>query len=576
MQDRPEGKSPFVSEASFNNPDIPQIRDLIGSLLVTLKNHTLYPEDHTIYWKSVVSLQERLGAFLAEHDFLHLDVEENHFLFEDAVVHRGSPRNDYLPFQLFRDGIQWLEFHKGITSEELNAFFRLIIRYRVPKEEAEGDLVTALWEASFPHLRYKKEEVLWNAEPLIDFSSFKTGQGESSAVGEGERESPPSVMRTSVTTANPAFWTLTPEEEKALRELVYEEEKRDYTEDVLEVLTIILEEQRNPENFAAILDFLAEEFGYALAQGEFHFALKFLESIDSLRESVSADEPWPLALLEDFRQRISGPKVLGSLEQAWPQIAVMGPELREDLRRALLWFPADVILTMGTMLSNVDIPVIEQLLIEIIGVHAGRDLHPISRLLDSAKETVVRKLIPLLKELDGQGPSDLLFGLVLHPSTSICRDAICALIARDPQNLKKLFPLIEDPRLPIRSLILEYMGRRRNLLAEELLLHYFEQNCDRLKDRQHILACYRALGQCGSARSIPFLRDLLLRRDWKIFLGIGDSVHQLGAALALLSMPHEKVAKAVLESAARSSFPGIRAAYHQAIEERKQKKEAGR
>lgn len=576
MQDLPAETTPLVSEARFADPDIPKIRDLIGYFLVTLKNHALYPEDHAICRKSVVTLRRRLDTFLAERDFLHLDVKEDRFLFEGNVVHQGPPQNDYLPFQLFRDGIQWLEFHHGITEEELSAFLKLLIQYRTLKEEAEGDLVTALWEAGFPHLHYKKEEILWKAEPLIDFSSFKTSPGETRTAEEGERESPAPVLKISIPAAEPAFWKLTPEEEKTLQKMVLEEETRDFTEDVLEVLIIILKEQDDPENFAVILDFLAEEFGYALTQGEFHFVLKFLESLDALRESVVSAEPWPLALLDDFRQKISSLEVLGALEQAWPVVNVMDSDRREYLRQALLWFPGDVVFTLGPMLANTDLPIIEQLLTEIIDIYARRDLRPIVRLLDTAKEPLIRKLIPILKEINGQGPSDLLFGLSRHSSNSVCMDAIHALVARNSENIKRLFPLIQDPRPPVRNLLLEYLGKRRNPLAEELLLHFFEKNRNRLKDRRHLLACYRALGQCGSARSIPFLQDSLLGRDWKLFLGIGNSVHRLGAALALLAMPREKAAKVVLENAARSSFSGIRAAYQQAIEERKQQRGAGR
>jgi hypothetical protein len=576
MQDLPAGRAPSVLETRFNESDIPRIRELIGSFLVTLKNHTLYPEDHVICRKSVAAVHARLDEFLAERDVLHLDVKEDRFLIEGSVAHQGTPQNDYLPFQLFRDGIQWLEFHQGLTEEELGAFFKLVIQYRTLKEEAEGDLVTALWEAGFPHLSYKKEEILWNAEPLVDFSLFKTGAGETRIEEEGERESSAPVHRIAAPVTDPAFWKITPEEDKTLREMVFEEETRDYTEDVLDVLTIILREQRDPDNFAVILDFLAEEFGYALVQGEFHFALKFLESLDALRQAVASETPWALELLEDFLKRISGPDVLGALEQAWPAVSVMDSDRRESLRRALLWFHPDVVFTLGPLLANTDLPMIEQLLTEIIGVHAERDLRPIAEMLDTAKEAVIRKLIPLLRKMSGQGPSDLLLSLTRHSSNSVCMDAIHALVTRDSQNLRKIFPMIQDSRPPVRSLILEYLGKRRNPLAEELLLHYFEKSGPHLKDRRHLLACYRALGQCGSARSIPFLQDTLLGRDWKLFMGMGNSVHRLGAALALLSMPREKAAKALLEAANRSSFPGIRAAYRQAVEERKQGKEAGR
>jgi len=576
MQNLPAGGTPPVSEAHPDAPDIPKIRELTGAILVTVKNYTLYPEDHAICRKSVLALHARLDAFLAEHGVLHLDVREDSFLCEGNFVHQGMPQKDYLPFQLFRDGIQWLEFHSGLTEAELSTFLKLVIQYRTLMEEAEGDLVTALWEADFPHLSYKNEEVLWKAEPLIDFSRFKSGPGETRAMDEVEREPPAPVLKIAIPVADPAFWKLTPEEKETLRDMILAEEMRDYTEDALEVLTIILKEQRDPENFAVILNFLAEEFEYALAQGEFHFVRKFLEGLDALQESVASRDPWTVALLDDFWKKIADPEVMGVLEQAWPAVGIMGADRREDLRQALLLFPADVILILGPMLAKVDIPIIEKLLKEVIDVHARQDLQPLAHLLSMAEESLARKLVPLLKNMDGQGPNDLLFSLTRNVSNAVCRDAIHSLIARDPQNLRKLFPLIDEPRSPIRSLILEYMGKGRNLLAEELLLHYFEKNRNRLKDKQHIQACYRALGRCGSARSLPFLQNTLLRRDWKAFLGVGNSVHRLGAAVALMAMPKEEAAKAMLESAARSYFSGIRAAYRQAIKERKQGKEAGR
>jgi hypothetical protein len=493
------------------------------------------------------------------------------------VVHQGPPQEDYLPFQLFRDGIQWIEFLSGITAEELSAFFRTLIRYRTLREEAEGDLVTALWEAGFPHLNYGKEEVLWRAEPLIDFSLFQTGPRETREAGE-EAEGPAApAPKIPIPAADPAFWKLSSEEERAIREMVIEEETRDGTEDVLDVLTIILREQRDPKNFSVILDFLAEEFGYALAQGELSFVLKFLESLDALREAVGPEEPWTLPLLEDFRQKISGPEALGALEQAWPAVGVLENDRLDALRQALLWFPADVVLALGPMLAKTDLPVIETLLREVIAVHAARDLQPLARLLDGAEEPLVRKLLPLLREMEGQAAADLLFGLTRRPEDPVRRDAIHVLLARDPQNLRRLFLLIEDPRPPVRGLIFGHLGKRRNPLAEELLLNYLEKGRFQIRDRQHILNCYRALGQCGAARSVPFLRDSLLKTDWKALLGIGDSLHRQGAALALMGMPDDEAAKETLKRASRSLFSGVRSAFRRAgDQERKRRKEAGR
>ena len=498
---------------------------------------------------------------------LLLTVEKERFLFQGEAIQQGTPQQEELAFQLFREGIQWLEFHSGITQEELNAFFGLLNRYRTVKEDAEGDLVTALWEADFPYLKYHNEDVLWEAEPLMDFSLLKTSPGEARAAQEDEEDQAAPAVRISLPEASSAYWKLTPEEEREIAAMILDEETRDCTEDVLDVLMIILKEQRDPNNFSVILDFLVEEFRYTLAGGEFPFARKFLESLNALQESCAPDRPWTRPLMDDFREKISGPEVLDALEDVWPQVEAMDADRREDLRQALLLLPAEAILALGPMLTSVDLPRGEELLRGVIGVHAGRNLEPLEQLLETAAEPLIRKLIPLLKELDGPGPAELLFGLTNDFPDQVRRDAIGALIARDPQNLRKLFPLIEDPQPPIRRLVLEQLGKKRNPSAEELLLDYLERNRFQVKDRLHLLACYRALGRCASPRSLPFLEGGLLKRDWKAFLGIGGSLHRQGAALALLAMRNEEGARAALQKASRSIFSGVRLAYRRAVQE---------
>lgn len=577
MQDRSMGKAPSIPEARPADEEILTVRGMIGSFLIALRNYALYPEDHAMCRKSLAAVQDRLDGFLAGHESLRLNVEKDRFLFQGEIVHQGPSHEDSLTFQLFREGIQWLEFKNGFTAEELNVFFKLLNQYRTPREEAEGDLVTALWEADFPHLQYKNEDVLWEAEPLIDFSLLKVAPGEVRPEEEGAEEPVAPAAKIAMPAADAPFWKLTPAEEKEIEAMILEEETRDCTEDVLEVLMIILKEQRDPKDFAVILDFLAEEFRYTLAQGEFSFARKFLESIRVLQESHAPDRPWTCSLLDSFRQRISDSEVLGALEEAWQQVIVMDADRLEELRRFLLLLPANVILTLGSMLPNVVSPGIEQLLMEVIGAHADDDLDPVKQLLDTAEEPLARRIIHVLKHLPTKDPTNVLFELTRHAQDSVCKDAVNALIDRDPQNLRKLFPLLEDPRPPIRRLIYGYLGRRGNPLAEELLLDYLEHRRFQLKDRQHILVCYRALGQCGSPRSLPFLQESLLKQDWKAFLGIGGSLHRQGAALALLAMRNEEAARSALRKASRSIFSGVRLAYRQAVEEdQKMKKEPSR
>ncbi|MDP2268955.1 MAG: hypothetical protein Q8K46_07280, partial [Deltaproteobacteria bacterium] len=533
MQDSPALKAPPILEAGPTNENIMLVKNIIAAQLIALRNYSLYPSDHAMCQNSLSTVHRCLSGFLADHECLRLDVEKDRLLYQGEVVYQGPSQGDSPASQLFRDGIRWLEFQVGLTEDELSVFFNLLNQYRITKEEAEGDMATALWEADFPHLQYKAEGALNEAHALIDFSLMKARPENIQPVEETAEEPPSPSAPISILSADPILFKLTPAEENAIKAMILEEETRDVTDDVLELLMIILKEQRDPENFAATLDFLVEEFHYTLAQGEFTFIRKFLESLTALQgESFALDKPWVLPLLDNFRKEISSPEVLGDMEQAWPQINLTDSDRLEAFRQALMLFPADVVLTLGPMLLKVSFPHIEHLLIEVISAHASRDMQSLQYLLKEAEEPLIHKLIPMLQQMREQEAAKLLIGLTLNSSEPIRKAAINALVAGDQQNIRGLFPLIEDPTLSVRNLILDHLRKRRDPLAEELLLNYLEHKRYKLKDSQHLLACYRALGRCASPRSLPFLRETLLKQDWKAFLGIGDFLHRQGAALA--------------------------------------------
>jgi HEAT repeat protein len=129
--------------------------------------------------------------------------------------------------------------------------------------------------------------------------------------------------------------------------------------------------------------------------------------------------------------------------------------------------------------------------------------------------------------------------------------------------IKWLFILTEDPDESIRNMVLRKLGRDRNQVAEELLLNYLETRQYTITNHQHLLACYRALGRCGSHRCIPFLKKLLFTKGW--FLDLGKSVHRIGATVALFAL-ETKEAKEILQKASGSFLPAVRLAYRKALE----------
>ena len=92
---------------------------------------------------------------------------------------------------MFRDGIQWLQFFEGFDFDDLKEFFKILKDYKTWNENADGDLVTALWEANFSKFRYRAADVYWESEPLINYSSLSTGDAENHEKAEPDVQQSP-------------------------------------------------------------------------------------------------------------------------------------------------------------------------------------------------------------------------------------------------------------------------------------------------------------------------------------------------------------------------------------------------
>ena len=547
------GSSPTAEE-------LQAVKSVIAGVIIAMRNYGLYPETHLICKKSIANVQARLVGFLNEHDHLRLDVEKDRLVFKEEVVYQGVSEEKSLAFWLFRDGIQWLELQKGLDIEEVRGFFTILNRYARMKEESEGDLVTALWEMNFPHLRYQATDLYWDAEPLVDFSLLSASGEDQHSLDQFLEEDNLSVS-VAVPDMGRALWKLTPSEMNEIRRMIVEEEKRDGAEDVLDVVTVLLKNESEKENFSAVLEFLAEEFQDALGQGEFRFTSELLKKLMEVRRTGVTDKSWAGPLLDRFFLDISSSSVLGGLEQVWPVFNTLNSEEIKWLRETFYFLPSEAILALGPMLTQIQTFGAQRQLMQIIVTLARRNLAPLERLLKHPNEDLVQRLILILGHIKEDKVTELLFQMLGHPSGGIRMQTLKVLFAMDFQLLEKIFHLVEDESDAIRLLMLEGMGRRRDDRAERLLLDYLEKKRFQRTDRDHLLGCYRALGRCGSSRSVPFLRRTLFGRFWG--LGLGNTVHREGALVALYGI-RTLTAGSILEKASRSLSPVVWYAYRRA------------
>ena len=164
----------LASNQLYSKETAEAAKNVVISLFLALKKFSLYPEDHSHCQTAMVRLQHDLETFLDNHGKLVLRVEKDRILFEDKVIHEGEAKEGDLAFALFRDAIYKLIFHKGIDSRQIDLFIKILNQYRTLPPEAEGDIVTALWEAQLlSYLKMSKKTLGF----LINFNSPRIKDG---------------------------------------------------------------------------------------------------------------------------------------------------------------------------------------------------------------------------------------------------------------------------------------------------------------------------------------------------------------------------------------------------------------
>ena len=126
-------------EKTSPGKDISDAGKLVNILLLAWKNYSLYPEGHIAVSKALNNLKTAFDTFFSDHSTLRLDVEKNKLLCGNTPLHEVAPESssEDMVTLLYRDGIQWLEFHRGLPLEELVFFFSIIHKYRMMAEETE-------------------------------------------------------------------------------------------------------------------------------------------------------------------------------------------------------------------------------------------------------------------------------------------------------------------------------------------------------------------------------------------------------------------------------------------------------
>jgi hypothetical protein len=345
--------------------------------------------------------------------------------------------------------------------------------------------------------------------------------------------------------------------------MILQEENWDNTADVFDVLLVILRSQTDQYNFSSALDFTLEEVVETLEQGEFALLLNLFQSLHQLlyRDTLDDDEPsWTRPLIERFFQDLSKPEIFDLIRAKLLTLHDNDTEKIKSLRQVLLYFSPDVILILDPIITQTSSPEVQKMILEVTEYLCLRDMGPLEKILEHPDKKVGEQLLSILSRLKGDRANKIFLKMIEHPSEKVRIQAVKMLVVKDPHIVSKLFSLIDDPNEEVRSEILAGIAKQKSSVLENLLLKHIKET-HTTKDPEHILACYEAIGHCGSNNAVPFLRRILLNQG---YTGFGKLYHREGAATALAVMDTWE-AKDILLEASKSKHKVVRQAFQKAM-----------
>ncbi len=544
-----------------------EAKTVVDKLILAAKNTAFYPINHSISQRSVAELYHYLSDYTFNYGALVLEMDKGSILFQGQRVYQNPDLQNNPAYLCFRDGLKWLSFSEGIKQREILVFLDILKNHGVLEEESKGDIVTCLWEAELPNIKYRTTNVIWKNDKLLDLTSLKI------ADNQNEKPIEKSIAADVYTDETSEILNelneqkvleISPQEMKKIYQLVEEEESRDFDQDVFDVLLVILKEQQESEDFSTVLDIIKESFKRTVTQGEFLYAAKFLNQFHQIRQTYQKSGTWALTHIDDFLLTVSGPQVLSILlNDALPKIRAGDHQKREALEKMLYQLRPESIISIGQMLSRIKDSKLTTMLIRVIKHHASNDERPLIHLARNNAPAVRKIAIFVMGYISSPDVIPVITEATRSTDSSLRKTAVQGLGRKSPPLYDQLLPFIKDRNVEIREIVFKFLVQKPNQQIEKIILNYLAQSNFKNRHRASLLLLYQVLGSCKGDMAQKYLSHQLLAAPWHI--GRLRNTHRLGAAIGLI-MKNTPDTENLLKKASKSIWPPIRRAVRKAEE----------
>ncbi len=271
-------------------------REICAGLVRAVTTSKIFPARQESVNVRRRAVRSHLRDFLDRYGDFELEIKQGAFLYQDEVVYLEDNPLRSLPYLLYKDGMQKLAFIRGLTDEEFFDFLDVVRSVSLLPQDV-GDIVDALWQKDYEHIRYVSPDEFIEAKLSGNESMPLDFEAAPESLYEGRFELTPEdaedVFRRSMDLARKES-PETGDQENLIEplsegdaqrlELMIEAEQQTSPEtNFPDVMFELLHLEDRPEAFARILAFLDHDQQERVADGGFTQVVRLLRRIGELR-----------------------------------------------------------------------------------------------------------------------------------------------------------------------------------------------------------------------------------------------------------------------------------------------------
>ncbi len=540
------------------------ITDIFNLLNKTFSQMKIFSQDHDNVRSFTDQLYEKFKDFLDRYWKMEVTIDEFSFFHGDEPFFTQTQMSKSLPFLFYKDGMKKLFFYKGLTKNEFFEFLNLLIKEsNLPPEES--DIVSAMWEIDFNHIRYfAPDEFLESKigagmeipDYRVDKKTLYSGTIDlnPSDRNELDKTTGREIIPTQPVASETKDIHINEEEHLRLEALIQKERRSSEEEDFFSLLVEMLYLEKDPERLVFSLNSMLSYLSKHKEEGDFAPALTCLDEINEFRASLSAGDPRKELVGQIFtRERISISFALGK--------SLLDKNRIQDFNAFLDYLrltgkPA--IPLLGYIYQKIPDPQIKNQAAEIIKKIGPDFPSELVKIASEEKPSLTRIIIEALSLSQEERSANYLAQFIGFHDPSIRESVIRALGKYGTQTaVKILSAFLSDEREEIRCLVLDNLDCRTGIpipkpVSETIKEKQFHKKSS--NEKFHFCLC---LARSENPECLQLIRDLL---DQAGRLSPGSKIETGLACISALSKISSKTFLPILEEFSRKGHKKIQAA----------------